>query len=71
MCASARDGEDETAGLCASCVHVRRVTSDRGSVFYRCGYAAVDVTFPKYPRLPVWHCRAHTPDPAAKAPRQP
>jgi hypothetical protein len=47
------------AGLCASCRHVRVVTSDRGSVFVRCAHAAVDPSFAKYPRLPVTACRAY------------
>jgi hypothetical protein len=44
------------AGLCASCVHVHVVRSDRGSRFYRCGLAATDPRFAKYPRLPVLSC---------------
>jgi len=47
------------AGLCATCSHVRLVTNDRGSVFVRCGYAAGDASFPKYPRLPVIACAAY------------
>ena len=46
-------------GLCATCVHARRVTNDRGSVFVRCAYATVDPSFPKYPRLPVLACAAY------------
>ena len=45
-------------GLCASCTHARRVENDRGSVFVRCAYAAVDRAFAKYPRLPVVACAA-------------
>ena len=45
------------AGLCASCVWVRLVRSDRGSVFFLCGLSRQDPTFPKYPRLPVVSCR--------------
>jgi hypothetical protein len=48
--------EAATAGLCASCTHVRRITSDRGSVFYLCELSKTDVRFPKYPRLPVVNC---------------
>ena len=29
-------------GLCATCIHARRVPNDRGSVFVRCAYAAID-----------------------------
>ena len=46
-------------GLCASCVHARRVTNDRGSVFVRCAYATQDPSFPKYPRLPMLACHAY------------
>jgi hypothetical protein len=44
------------AGLCERCVHARRVTSSRGSVFYMCRLSATDSTFPKYPPLPVLLC---------------
>ena len=47
------------AGLCASCVHGRRVTSDRGSIFIRCDYSTIDRAYPKYPRLPVLTCAAY------------
>lgn len=46
-------------GLCATCAHARRVENDRGSVFVRCAYAAVDPSFPKYPRLPVMSCAGY------------
>lgn len=49
-------GDSVIAGLCATCAHVRRVTSDRGSVFYLCQLSEVDPSFPKYPRLPVLKC---------------
>jgi hypothetical protein len=49
------------AGLCATCRHARVVTSDRGSLFVRCAYAALDPSFAKYPRLPVIACRAYQP----------
>jgi len=35
---------------------VRRMTSDRGAVFYLCQLSKVDPAFPKYPRLPVVQC---------------
>lgn len=44
-------------GLCATCRHVRRVESGRGSVFHLCGRARLDASFPKYPALPVLACR--------------
>jgi hypothetical protein len=53
------------AGLCATCRHARLVTNDRGSVFVRCGYAALDPSFAKYPRLPVMACAAYRQDDGA------
>lgn len=43
------------AGLCASCAHLDLLASPR-SVFVRCGLAASDPRFPRYPRLPVLAC---------------
>lgn len=43
------------AGLCAACVHLRLLASPR-SVFVRCGLAASDPAFPRYPALPVVRC---------------
>jgi len=51
--------ESDRAGLCASCKHVRRILSDRGSVFYLCQLAKTDSRFPKYPRLPVLSCTGY------------
>jgi hypothetical protein len=48
-------------GLCASCVHVRIITSDRGSTFLRCGLSDRNPRFPKYPRLPVLVCTGWIP----------
>jgi hypothetical protein len=48
--------EQSRVGLCASCCHVRRVESDRGSVFFLCQLALSDSRFRKYPRLPVLAC---------------
>jgi hypothetical protein len=42
-------------GLCASCEHLRLLASRR-SVFVRCGLAATDPSFPRYPPLPVLSC---------------
>ncbi|MGH9406533.1 MAG: hypothetical protein ACRD3D_11950 [Terriglobia bacterium] len=50
-------------GLCGRCIHARVVTSDRGSVFYRCQRSDVDRDFPAYPSLPVTGCPGF--DPAA------
>ena len=51
--------EAATAGLCAYCIHMRTITSDRGSVFYLCQLSKADPSFPKYPRLPVLECRGY------------
>jgi hypothetical protein len=53
------------AGLCASCVHARTVTSSRGSRFLLCRLSAVDPWFPRYPVLPVRACGGYRPDPAS------
>ncbi len=45
-------------GLCASCEHLRLLASRR-SVFVRCGLAASDPAFPRYPGLPVVACRGY------------
>jgi hypothetical protein len=52
--------EDVTAaGLCANCVHSKKIISDRGAVFWQCGLASTDPRFPKYPRLPVLQCSGY------------
>jgi hypothetical protein len=48
-------------GLCERCKHVRRIESDRGSVFYMCQLSSTDPKFPKYPRLPVLRCTGYEP----------
>jgi hypothetical protein len=45
-------------GLCATCVHLRLIASPR-SVFVRCGLAATDPAFPRYPALPVVRCAGY------------
>jgi hypothetical protein len=47
------------AGLCADCVHARRVESERGSVFVMCQLSATDASFAKYPQLPVLSCAGY------------
>jgi hypothetical protein len=51
-------------GLCADCRFMRRMQSDRGSVFYLCERSATDPRFPKYPRLPVLRCSGYEPSEA-------
>ena len=69
-----RDGYDGSmgAGLCETCEHAQTVVSDRGSTFLRCGLAAGDPRFPKYPRLPVLQCEGWKKRETDKSPqRQP
>jgi hypothetical protein len=51
----------DNAGLCSTCVHSRRITSARDSVFVLCQLGFSDERFPKYPRLPVFTCEGFTP----------
>jgi len=53
----------DAVGLCASCAHLRVITSDKGSRFYMCLLSATDPRFPKYPRLPVLRCSGYRPKP--------
>jgi hypothetical protein len=41
---------------------MRRVETERGSVFYRCARAATDPRFRKYPPLPVVRCEGYEAD---------
>ncbi len=54
--ASVLSEDEETAGLCASCRHVRRVESGRGSVFWLCRRAQDDPDYARYPPIPVRQC---------------
>jgi hypothetical protein len=58
---SEHEAERERArvGLCAGCVHARRIESDRGAKFYLCGLAAHDPAFRRYPALPVVICSGY------------
>jgi len=64
-----RAEEKERVGLCAECVHGRRVVSAKGSEFWLCAKSETDPRFPKYPRLPVLQCngyaRSESPHPAS------
>ena len=51
--------ERARAGLCADCIHARRIESDRGAIFYLCELAAVDAAYRKYPALPVLRCAGY------------
>jgi len=53
--------ENNRAGLCAVCLHARRIESARGSTFFLCELSLTDSRFTKYPRLPVLSCSGHQP----------
>jgi len=53
--------EPQNTGMCATCLHVRHMQSDRGSVFFLCQLALTDDRFRKYPRLPVLQCDGYKP----------
>jgi hypothetical protein len=50
---------DTKLGLCADCVHARRIESAKGSEFLLCDLSQTDPNFPKYPRLPVLSCSGY------------
>ena len=52
-------GVPPSAGLCATCIHVRKVESAKGSIFVLCTLSGTDHRFPKYPALPVLSCRGY------------
>jgi hypothetical protein len=54
-----KEVSSERIGLCANCVYMRLIQSDRGSMFYMCQRSATDKSFPKYPRLPVLQCSGY------------
>lgn len=49
------------AGLCADCRFALLNRTRRGTTYLRCGLAAEDPRFPKYPRLPVQRCSGFQP----------
>ncbi len=53
-----------TVGQCVDCLHARRLTSRKGSDFYRCQKANQDDRLMDYPPLPVQSCPAFARDPA-------
>jgi hypothetical protein len=52
---------ERRAGLCATCVHSRRIVSARNQTFVLCALSETDPRFPKYPRLPVVGCSGYVP----------
>jgi hypothetical protein len=55
-----------SSGLCANCLHSRRIESARGSIFVLCQFSATDPRFPKYPRLPVLSCKGYALAPSSQ-----
>ncbi|HNQ07582.1 MAG TPA: hypothetical protein PKH97_10390 [Tetrasphaera sp.] len=51
----------EIAGLCGECAHALIRPTRKGTTYLRCGLAATDPRFPRYPRLPVIACHGFTP----------
>jgi len=60
---SAPSLDDEKAGLCRSCLYVRRVQTSRSSTFYLCRRSEEDPAYARYPRLPVIRCAGFEPNP--------
>jgi hypothetical protein len=60
--ANANDAKvtQEKAGLCADCVHARRLETGRGSIFLLCELSKSDPRFVKYPRLPKLACSGYS-----------
>ena len=52
-------------GLCAACVHSRKVAGGRDSLFWLCELSFVDPRFRKYPPLPVLQCEGFVPESAS------
>lgn len=55
-------------GLCGTCRHARRILSDRGVRFVRCGRSDTDPRYARYPMLPVTVCQGHELETAAPRP---
>ncbi len=58
--------DSQSTGLCADCLHSRRIESARGSVFILCNLSFTDARFLKYPRLPILSCEGYSPKEADK-----
>jgi len=52
---------DIPSGLCATCKHMLRVETPRGSVFIMCKLSKTDPSFAKYPPVPVLECAGYKP----------
>ena len=49
-------------GICANCIHMTVVGSDKRVSFYRCLLSDQDQRFSKYPCLPVQGCKGWAED---------
>ena len=58
---SAKAEQARRWGLCASCVHARVITNDRGATFVQCGLAKEDPRYARYPAVPVRMCAGYVP----------
>lgn len=67
MDSGARENELSRVGLCADCIHSRRIKSSRGSLFLLCKLSETDPAFPKYPRVPVLSCSGYAPEDGTRA----
>ena len=47
------------SGLCATCVHLKLLRSQRESVFFFCLRSESDPRFTRYPPVPVLRCDGH------------
>ncbi len=56
MTRAARPEPDPTVGLCSACRHGTPQRNANGSCFWRCGLAAENPDFLRYPPLPVERC---------------
>ena len=49
----------DLGGLCPHCPHVRKITSERGSLFLLCELSRSDARFPRYPAQPRMVCSGY------------
>lgn len=52
--------EKTRIGLCASCVHVRELSTKIGATIYLCQLSVKDARFRKFPPLPMVACPGFT-----------
>jgi hypothetical protein len=51
----------DRVGLCARCMHARRVEAPR-AIYWMCRLSLTDARYDKYPRLPVRACDGFEPE---------